>query len=125
MITRRKLGARLGAIGVAILIAAGGPAAAQELPDKIRIGDVGFGFGQPFGRGLTAIADAKGFIAEEFKGKPVKVEFTYFVNTGPAINEAIANQQLDFASYGAVPNTIGKANGLPTRILASYGVTTL
>ncbi|MDB5600775.1 MAG: Sulfonate transport system substrate-binding protein [Xanthobacteraceae bacterium] len=102
-----------------------GPALGQEFPAKIRLGDVGFGFGQPFGRGLVAIADAKGFIADEFKDTPVKLEFTYFVNTGPAINEAIANQQLEFASYGAVPNTIGKANGLPTRILLSYGGTTI
>lgn len=122
MITRRGLSA----IGIAALIAvASGQAVAQDFPDKIRIGDVGFGFGQPFGRGLIAIADAKGFIADEFKDKPVKLEFNYFVNTGPAINEAIANQQLDFASYGAVPNTIGKANGLPTRILAAYGATTI
>lgn len=122
MITRRYL-ALLGA--AAFLAIAGSDARAEALPDKIRIGDVGFGFGQPFGRGLIAIADAKGFIAEEFKGTPVKLEFNYFVNTGPAINEALANQQLDFASYGAVPNTIGKANGLPTRILTAYGATTI
>jgi len=100
-------------------------AQAETLPAKIRIGDVGFGFGQPFGRGVVAIADAKGFIADEFKGTPTQVEFTYFVNTGPAINEALANKQLDFASYGAVPNTIGRANGLATRIIASYGGTTI
>ncbi len=121
MITRRHLG-----IAVAAVIAAGiVPAAAQNYPDKIRIGDVGFGFGKPFGRGLVAIADAKGFIADELKATPVKLEFNYFVNTGPAINEALANQQLDFASYGSVPNTIGKANGLPTRILTAYGATTI
>ena len=98
---------------------------ASDLPAKIRLGDVGFGFGQPFGRGLVAIADAKSFIADEFKDTPVKVEFSYFINTGPAINEAIANGQLDFASYGAVPNTIGRASGLATRILLSYGGTTI
>jgi sulfonate transport system substrate-binding protein len=84
-------------------------ALAEELPAKIRFGDVGFGFGQPFGLGTQAVADAKGFIAAEFKDTPVKLEFSYFVNTGPAINEAIANSQLDFASYGAVPNVIGRA----------------
>src|SRR5690606_15917182 len=45
--------------------------------------------------------------------------------TGPAINEALSNGQLDFASYGAVPNTIGKANGLDTVLIASYGGTTI
>ncbi|WP_279483326.1 ABC transporter substrate-binding protein [Aureimonas sp. SK2] len=100
-------------------------ASAEDLPPVIRLGDVGFGFGTPFGVGLQAIADAKGFVADEFKGTPVKLEWTYFTGTGPAINEALSNGQLDFASYGAVPNIIGKARGLPTRILASYGGTTI
>src|SRR4051812_30440698 len=123
MITRQVFN-RL-AIASAIFALSGGALMAQDYPQKIRIGDVGFGFGTPFGRGITAIADAKGFIAAEFKGKPTKIEFIYFVNTGPAINEAFGNNQLEFASYGAVPNTIGRANGLQTRILSSYGSTTI
>ena len=101
------------------------PSHAEDSPAEIRFGDVGFGFGTPFGVGLQAIADAKGFIADEFKGTPTKLEFTYFTGTGPAINEALSNGQLDFASYGAVPTIIGKANGLDTVILASYGGTTI
>jgi sulfonate transport system substrate-binding protein len=112
-------------IAAALTALSGSASAAESYPDKIRIGDVGFGFGQPFGRGLVAIADAKGFLADEFKDTPVKLEFTYFVNTGPAINEALANRQLDAASYGAVPNVIGRASGLPTRIIMSYGGTTI
>ncbi|WP_113273418.1 ABC transporter substrate-binding protein [Agrobacterium cavarae] len=111
---------------LAATVALGGATAnAEDAPSTIRFGDVGFGFGTPFGVGLQAIADAKGFIADEFKGTPTKVEFTYFTGTGPAINEALSNGQLDFASYGAVPNIIGKANGLDTVILASYGGTTI
>ncbi len=111
---------------LAATVAFGAAAAnAKDAPATIRFGDVGFGFGTPFGVGLQAIADAKGFIADEFKGTPTKVEFTYFTGTGPAINEALSNGQLDFASYGAVPNIIGKANGLDTVILASYGGTTI
>src|SRR5277367_3079416 len=108
MIDRRTFNTLFAAVAVASALAVpSGRAFAENLPDKIRIGDVGFGFGQPFGRGLIAIADAKGFLADEFKETPVKLEFTYFVNTGPAINEAFANKQLDFAAYGAVPNSIG------------------
>ena len=126
MISRKTFNRLLIAASVCgVLAAASAPASAENLPDTIRIGDVGFGFGQPFGRGLIAVADAKGFLADEFKGTPVKLQFTYFVNTGPAINEAFANKQLDVAAYGAVPNTIGRANGLPTRILMSYGGTTI
>ena len=91
MINRKTFNTLLIVSAIASTLAAlSGRSVAENLPDRIRIGDVGFGFGQPFGRGLIAIADAKGFLADEFKDTPVKLEFTYFVNTGPAINEAIA-----------------------------------
>lgn len=94
---------------------------AESLPETIRFGGFGQGFGKPFGLGVLAIAQDKGFITEQFKGTPVKFTFEYFTGTGPAINEAIASGKLDFAQYGSLPNIIGKANGLPTKILASYG----
>lgn len=100
-------------------------AQAQAQPETIRFGGFGQGFGQPHGVALLAIAQGKGFIADEFKGMPVKLSFEYFTGTGPAINEAIANNKLDVAQYGSLPNIIGKAGGLPTRILASYGYTTV
>lgn len=122
---RKLLKAALAALFLTAAVQAATPLQAAGNPDVIRLGDVGFGFGTPFGVGVLAIADAKGFIAEEFKGSDVKLEWTYFTGTGPAINEALSNRQLDFASYGAVPNIIGKANGLPTILLASYGGTTI
>jgi sulfonate transport system substrate-binding protein len=100
-------------------------ARAEPLPETIRFGGFGQGFGKPFGVAVLAIAHVKGFIADEFKDTPVKFEWTYFTGTGPAINEATANGQLDFAQYGGLPNIIGRANGLPTRILLSYGTTTV
>jgi len=100
-------------------------AVAENLPTTIRFGDVGFGLANPFGQGLLSIADAKGFIAKEFEGTPVKLQFNYFTGTGPAINEALSNGQLDVVSYGSVPNVIGKANGLPTRLLLAYGGTNM
>lgn len=115
-----KVAALLAALGAAIA-----PAKAEDLPNTIRFGGFGQGFGQPYGAALLAVAQVKGFIAEEFKDKPVKFTYEYFTGTGPAINEAIANKQLDFAQYGALPNIIGKAAGLPTRIIASYGLTTV
>ena len=101
------------------------PAATQQPPQVIRFGAFGQGFGQPYGLAILAIAHVKGFIEEEFKGTPVKLTFEYFTGTGPAINEAIANGRLDFAQYGSLPNIIGKAGGLPTRIIASYGYSTV
>jgi len=98
---------------------------AEADPAAIRFGGFGQGFGKPFGVGVLAIAQVKGFIADEFKGSPVKLTFEYFTGTGPAINEAIANDQLDFAQYGSLPNIVGRAAGLPTRIVTSYGYSTI
>lgn len=110
---------KIAILGSVLSALSGGYAAAEDYPATIRLGDVGFGFGTPFGVGLQAVADAKGFIAKEFDGTDVKLEWTYFTGTGPAINEAFANKQIDFASYVAVPNIVGAAGGLKTVILAS------
>ncbi|AJE47094.1 ABC transporter substrate-binding protein [Celeribacter indicus] len=112
----RRLTLTMAAVAGLALASAG---QAEDAPSTIRLGDVGFGFGTPFGVGLQAIADAKGFIAKEFEGTETTVSWTYFTGTGPAINEAFANDQIDFASYGAVPNIVGAAGGLDTVILAS------
>jgi len=111
------------AVVVSGLVAVG--AQAQGWPEQVRFGGFGQGFGKPYGLAVLAIAQGKGFIADEFKGTPVKLSFEYFTGTGPAINEAIANKRLDFAQYGSLPNIVGRANGLPTRIVTSYGYTTI
>jgi sulfonate transport system substrate-binding protein len=116
-------------VATALIVAAlfGAPSGthAEDLPKVIRFGGVGSGFGLPYGTGLIAIAHVKGFVADEFKGTPVDVQWNYFTATGPAINEAFANGQLDFAQYGALPSIIARANGLATRIVLSGGGTNL
>lgn len=114
-------------LAAAMLLLFGGTvfASAEALPEKIRFGAFGSGFGQPYGVAILAIAQGKDFIADEFKDTPVKLEFNYLAGTGPAVNEAIANGQLDFAQYGFLPNIIGRANGLKTHVLMNYGNTTI
>jgi sulfonate transport system substrate-binding protein len=107
------------------VLASAGMAAAEDAPATIRFGGVGYGYGQPFGIGLIAIAQLKGFVADEFKGKPVQLEWDYFSGTGPAINEAFASGQLDFAQYGALPSVIARANDVATRVVLSGGGTNL
>jgi sulfonate transport system substrate-binding protein len=111
---------------LALAVAAiGTGAAAADLPPVIHFAGVGSGYGQPFGQGIFAVAQVKGFMEAEFADTGVKLEWSYFTGTGPAINEALANGQADFAQYGSIPNIIGYANGLPTRILMSYGGTNI
>jgi sulfonate transport system substrate-binding protein len=51
----------------------------------------------------------------------VEIEYAFFKGAGPAVNEAFANGQLDFASQGDLPQIIARANGLKTRQLAAGG----
>jgi len=45
------------------------------------------------------------------------VQWYFFRGAGPAVNEAIANNQLDLAYQGDLPSIIGRANGLKTKIV--------
>jgi sulfonate transport system substrate-binding protein len=100
-------------------------ASAEEAPPVIRFGAVGAGYGQQVGTQLISIAHIKGFVADELANPAVKLDWDYFTATGPAINEAIANGQLDFAQYGSLPAIIARANGVPTKIILSGGGTNI
>ncbi|QCO00648.1 ABC transporter substrate-binding protein [Azospirillum argentinense] len=125
MTTPRWLSAVAGLATLLTSLLATPIATAADLPAVIRLGGQGAGFGKPYGTGLIGTLQAKGFLEEEFRKDNVKVEWTFFNGTGPAINEALANGLLDFANYGGLPNIVGKAGGLRTRILVSYGVGTI
>ncbi|MGC3963119.1 MAG: ABC transporter substrate-binding protein [Rhodocyclaceae bacterium] len=97
-------------------------AAAQDKPKVIRVYGQGAGFGKPYGNQVIGVLRDRSLLEKEFEKDGIKVEWTFATGTGPAINEAIANGQADFANYGGLPNIVGKAAGLPTKILASYGI---
>jgi sulfonate transport system substrate-binding protein len=120
----RSLKSLLAAVAI-VAISTVAAAAADDAPKIIRFGGVGSGYGQPNGTGLIAIAQLKGFVQDEFKDEPVTLEWDYFAGTGPAINEALASGQLDFAQYGALPSVIARANDVATRIVLSGGGTNL
>jgi sulfonate transport system substrate-binding protein len=114
MIQRRTLLATLAATTVA----------RADEPITIRFGfaNVGVDNRQFSGGNFIATAHAGHYIENELKDLPgVKIEFSFFKGAGPAVNEAFANGQLDFASQGDLPQIIGRANGLKTRQLAAGG----
>lgn len=115
---------RFGAVLLPLIIAAfaAGNAPAQEAPPKvIRLAGPGNAEGKPFGTGPLGVLKVKGYLEDEFKKDGVTIQWQFPRGTGPAINEAFANGQLDFSSYGGLPNIIGRGAGLRTKVLSSYG----
>jgi sulfonate transport system substrate-binding protein len=112
------------ALAVATAFNVAMPAVAKETPPAvIHIGGQGNPAGKPYGTAVIGVLRAKNYLEDEFKAEGVKIEWQFPRGTGPAINEAIASGQLDFANYGGLPNIVGKGAGLPTKVLASYGST--
>lgn len=95
----------------------------EEIPQRIRFGEVGginvasIG-GKPAGTGLVALATHLGFFQEEFGKDGPKIEEVFFAGTGPAQNEAMAQGEIDFGTWGGVPNVIGLTGGIPAKIVA-------
>lgn len=89
---------------------------------RIRIGVANPPVGNPpvmSSASSIAAAYTKGWLEEAFAADGVKVEWLFFKGTGPAVNEALTNDQLDFAFQGDLPTLIGRANQLRTRVLMS------
>jgi sulfonate transport system substrate-binding protein len=109
-------------IGLGLLLGFGitsGQAFADEsFPAVIRIGapqPVG-----PDGQPTSASSGGKALddaIAQEFAGTGTKVQWVYFVNVGPGVNEAFAAKQVDFAAYGDFPAVIARSGGLKIKLL--------
>ncbi|HSM94202.1 MAG TPA: ABC transporter substrate-binding protein [Anaeromyxobacteraceae bacterium] len=104
---------------LAVLPAAAG--AAGDKPEAIRIGvaQVGTGGRPVSGWSFTSIVADNGSLEEEFKADGIPVKWTYFSGAGPAVNEALANGQLDFAFEGDLPSLVAKGGGLPTRLIVA------
>ena len=96
---------------------------AADAPKVIRIGfpSVGTGNRPLAGGGPLATVQLQGSLEEEFKPDGIKIEWSFFRQAGPAINESFANNLLDFASEGDLAMIIGRAGGLKTRLLAGGG----
>ncbi|WP_263260552.1 ABC transporter substrate-binding protein [Pseudomonas sp. RIT-PI-S] len=109
---------RLAPLGLAITLAAG---VAQA--DVLRIGVASAGGGDPvtFGGSSLGIARNQQLVEKAFEGSGTEVQWFFFKGAGPAVNEALSNQQIDFAYEGDLPQVVARANGLDTRLLAAIG----
>jgi sulfonate transport system substrate-binding protein len=88
-------------------------------PPVIRIGVSSAGVGNPprTAAGWTSIAQVHHYVENEFAADGVPVKWIFFKGQGPAVNEAMANDQLDFTTLGDLPSIIGRASGLHTRLV--------
>src|SRR5690606_21062030 len=92
-------------------------------PEVVRIGVATAGGGDPitWGGSPGGVVRANNWLEEAFAASGVRVEWRFFKGAGPAVNEALSNRQIDFAYQGDLPATVGRANGLKTRILLVSG----
>ncbi|UZR29585.1 ABC transporter substrate-binding protein [Methylococcus mesophilus] len=102
---------------LAVLGGLGG--ASAEVPKEINIGVASIGLGgRPYvGSSVAAVAHVKGWLEEEFKADGIRVNWHFFKTAGPGVNEAYTNGKLDFAWQGDLPQLIGRASGLKTRLI--------
>ncbi|SMC19040.1 sulfonate transport system substrate-binding protein [Andreprevotia lacus DSM 23236] len=108
-------------IVLALLLAL--PALATPQPAVIRIGVSTAGVGNPprVSTGWTSVAQVHHYVEDEFAKDGVKVEWIFFKGQGPAVNEAISNNQLDFTTLGDLPAIVGRSVGLDTRLVLVTG----
>lgn len=101
----------------------GSSLAAHSAPQVIRIGVASAGGGEPvtWGGSPGGVVRVNTWLEEAFKPSGIQVEWLFFKGAGPAVNEALSNQQIDFAYQGDLPTVVGRANGLKTKILVASG----
>jgi len=94
--------------------------AAEVKEIRIAVPDLGAG-PQPSAAGVVDVLRNQQLLEKAFADQGIKVQWNFFKGAGPAINEALANGQVDFAYLGDLAAIIGKANGLDTRVLSATG----
>lgn len=95
---------------------------AEEIPKVLRFGIPSVGAGSPprLPSGWLSLAQSRQAIEKEFVKEGMKVEWVFFKGAGPAVNEALANGQLDLSGHGDLPSAIGRSAGLDTRLILVY-----
>lgn len=106
--------------------AEGSAHADEGKPKVIRLGFPGTGTGNRpvVGGTVLSTVQLQGLLEEEFKKDGIKIEWSHFRFAGPAINEAFANDLLDFAYEGDLAMIVGRSAGLKTKVLAAGAVRT-
>jgi sulfonate transport system substrate-binding protein len=105
-------------LSLALALAASGVLAGDLKEIRIAVPDISAGK-TPSGAGVVDVLRDRQDFEKEFAADGIEVKWTFFKGAGPAVNEALANGQVDFAYLGDLPAIVGKANGLDTRLLSA------
>lgn len=106
------------ALSLAALLVSGQVLADTVKEIRIAVPDISAG-PTPSGAGIVDVLRDRQTLEKEFEKDGIKVRWDFFKGAGPAINEALANGQEDFAYLGDLPAIVGKAGGLDTRLLSA------
>ncbi|MDZ5604876.1 ABC transporter substrate-binding protein [Pseudomonas sp. RP23018S] len=92
----------------------------RQQPEVIRIAVPDLSAGsKPSAGGVVDVLRDQQLLEKEFASDGIRIEWLFFKGAGPVVNEALANQQADFAYLGDLAAIIGKASGLDTRVLSA------
>lgn len=109
-------------IGAALALSVGS-AVAEQVTIRLGVAEIGVGNREYGSQGGGAVVHAERYLETEFKNEPdIRIVWSFFKGAGPAVNEALANRQIDFALQGDLPAIIARANGLKTKLVAGNGV---
>ena len=92
---------------------------AADKPEYIRIGIPSSSYNKPLASTALGEIQVKELFDEEFKKDGIKLDVQYMQAAGPAVNEALSNNNLDFGSIGDLPAVAGFSAGLKTRAIAA------
>lgn len=106
------------ALSLAALLVSSVALAAPVKEIRIAVPDISAG-PTPSGAGIVDVLRERQDLEKEFEKDGIKIRWDFFKGAGPAVNEALANNQEDFAYLGDFPAIIGKASGLDTRLLSA------
>lgn len=104
-----------------LLVAVSFGARAETPPPVIRIGAPAVTGTEQGIFGVTGVARARQALEEEFKAEGVRFEFPGFKGGGPAVGQALANGQIDFAGNGDLISIIGKSSGIQSKLILPSG----
>lgn len=106
------------ALVINALVGCGKNAETGKISQELKTVHIGFtGDGNDWYGGAVGMAQINGYFDEELAKIGYKPELEGFAGLGPAMNEALAAKELDYAFYMEIPGLIAKSKGFDTTIV--------